>query len=57
MWLYPLPVIIAMAGFLLVLYDKRTLTMRAGLFTCVGGLVYLWRARQRQEWPFRRGTG
>jgi amino acid transporter len=57
MWLYPLPVIVALAGFLLVLYDKRGLTLRAGIFICAGVLLYLSRARRRSEWPFRLPTG
>jgi amino acid transporter len=56
MWLYPLPVVVAMAGFVLVLYDKRGLTLRAGLFAACGALLYLWRARRRGEWPFRAGN-
>ena len=54
MWLYPLPVILTLLGFGLILYDKRALFFRGLIFAAFGIALYLWRAAQRQEWPFRK---
>src|SRR5215470_682804 len=54
MWLYPLPVIITLIGFSLVLYDKRALFFRGLLFAGVGIAFYLLRSAQRRDWPFQR---
>ncbi|HEY3990598.1 MAG TPA: APC family permease [Acidobacteriaceae bacterium] len=58
-WLYPLPVIFATAGFLFVLASRahagREIT--AALFVTVSGvLMYLWRARRDAAWPFIRAA-
>jgi amino acid transporter len=57
MWLYPLPVLITVAGFALVLYDKRGLVARGMLFAAVGAVLYLVRSLRTREWPFARRPG
>ncbi len=54
MWLYPLPVLITVAGFALVLYDKRALVGRALLFAALGLVIYLVRSARSRQWPFAR---
>jgi amino acid transporter len=58
MWLYPLPPIIAAAGFLFVLLSRPNAAreLRYGAAIAVSGcLLYLLRARRRREWPFSAG--
>jgi APA family basic amino acid/polyamine antiporter len=52
MWLYPLPVLVTLAGFVLVLYDRKPLIMRAIVFIGVGTAIYLARSFKKGEWPF-----
>jgi amino acid transporter len=55
MWLYPLPPILAAAGFLFVLVSRKDAAreIRYGAAIAVSGcLLYLIRARIRREWPF-----
>ncbi|HLW52289.1 MAG TPA: APC family permease [Candidatus Angelobacter sp.] len=52
MWLYPLPVVITLAGFALILVDKRALFLRGLLFAGVGIALYLLRSAKKKEWPF-----
>jgi amino acid transporter len=52
MWLYPLPILITVAGFGLVLYDKRALVARGMLFAALGVIVYLVRSARVGQWPF-----
>jgi len=54
MWLYPLPVLITVAGFALVLYDKRALAARGMLFAALGITIYMVRSAKRREWPLAR---
>jgi basic amino acid/polyamine antiporter, APA family len=54
MWLYPLPVVITVAGFALVLYDRRALFARGLLFAAFGLAIYLLRSARTREWPFAR---
>jgi len=54
MWLYPLPVVVTVAGFALVLYDKRALVARGVLFAGLGLLIYLVRSARTHQWPFAR---
>jgi hypothetical protein len=51
--LYPLPVIVAIAGWLYIAVTSqaRHLILAAGLLT-LGVGVYLLQARGRREWPF-----
>ena len=53
MWLYPLPVLITLAGFSLVLYDHLALIARALVFTALALSLYLIRSAKSREWPFR----
>lgn len=57
MWLYPLPVLVTVAGFALVLYDKRSLVARGLLFAALGIVVYLARSLRLRQWPFSGRTG
>ena len=52
MWLYPLPVLITLAGFALVLLDKLPLVGRALLFTGLGVVAFLLLSLRKHEWPF-----
>lgn len=54
MWLYPLPVLITVAGFSLVLYDKRELFAHGLLFAALGIAIYLIRSAKTRTWPFAR---
>jgi amino acid transporter len=54
MWLYPLPVLITLAGFALVLHDKKALYHRALVFAALGVLIFLVRAARTRTWPFTR---
>ncbi len=55
MWLYPLPALLAIGGFVFILF-ARVNSMRelryAIVITIVGVLIYLVRSWHRQEWPF-----
>lgn len=56
--LYPLPPLVAMTGFLLILANRRQAwegVLLAGLIAASGTLLYAWRARRLGQWPF--GTG
>src|SRR5262249_30474775 len=58
MWLYPLPAVIAFAGFLFVLVGRHERqnfqreVLYALILLIVGISIYLVRARSRREWPF-----
>lgn len=54
MWIYPLPVVVTLCGFALVLYDKRALFLRGLLFAIIGIVLFLARSARRREWPFQR---
>ncbi len=53
--LYPLPPLVAMAGFVFVLVNRshalQGLAVAAGIASS-GTLIYLWRAKKLREWPF-----
>lgn len=53
--LFPLPPLVAMAGFLFILANRAKalegLALAAGIAVS-GTALYLWRARARREWPF-----
>jgi amino acid transporter len=53
--LYPLPPLAAMAGFLFILVNRshsiEGLALAAGI-AISGTVIYLWRARVLQQWPF-----
>ena len=53
MWLYPLPSVIAMAGWIFVIATSGWRYIASGLgMIAVGIAAYLWRARSAHEWPF-----
>ncbi len=55
MWLYPLPALLAMAGFIFVLVSRKDFLkeVRYGtLLLLVGVAVYMWRAARLRQWPF-----
>jgi amino acid transporter len=55
MWLYPLPALMAIAGFVYILLARRNFQREikyAFVILVVGLLVYFIRARKRREWPF-----
>ena len=56
MWLYPLPVLVTIAGFALVLYDRRSLFARGLIFAGLGLVIYLLRSARTRAWPFARTT-
>ena len=55
MWLYPLPCLLALAGWIYILASNEAIyvVLGAGLFAA-GALAYLWRARTLALWPFER---
>jgi amino acid transporter len=56
-WLYPLPPILAIAGFLFIVFSRRAASrelLDAVFVACSGSLIYFVRARRRGEWPFGR---
>src|ERR1700730_5138858 len=58
MWLYPLPVIIAIAGWIAIFVSTGPTPMLASLGAMlVGILVYLGRARLLRQWPFQEVLG
>jgi amino acid transporter len=55
MWLYPLPALLATAGFLFVLLERKNFMkeIRYAIVILVAGVViYLVRSWRRREWPF-----
>lgn len=53
--LYPLPPLVAMAGFIFILVNRvnayEGIAMAAGIAVS-GSLIYLWRAKRLRQWPF-----
>jgi basic amino acid/polyamine antiporter, APA family len=57
MWLYPLPALLALSGFIYVLISRKNFLKEikyAAVLVVVGVIVYFARARIRREWPFMR---
>jgi amino acid transporter len=57
MWLYPLPALLATAGFLFVLIERKNFLKEvryAVVIVAAGVLIYLVRSWRRREWPFER---
>ena len=55
MWLYPLPALLAFAGFVYILLSRRNFEREVifAMLLIVGGTAaYLLRAKTRDEWPF-----
>jgi len=58
MWLYPLPVVIAIAGWVGIFIATGKRPMLASLAAAAAGtLVYLGRARWLHQWPFQEIAG
>jgi amino acid transporter len=58
MWLYPVPALLAIAGFLFILIARKNFQREikyAVVVLIVGLIIYFARARRRREWPFDRG--
>jgi len=59
MWLYPVPAVLAIAGFTFILLARKNFLREiryAVAILVVGIAVYLVRSRRRQEWPFAAGA-
>jgi amino acid transporter len=59
MWLYPIPALLAIVGFLYVLFVRVNSLKElryAAVITIAGLLIFLVRSWRRREWPFRPGT-
>ena len=57
MWLYPLPALIALGGFVYVLIERKNFLKEiryAAVLVVVGLIIYFVRARLRGEWPFNQ---
>jgi len=55
MWLYPIPALLAFAGFVYVLLMRPNFQKEVKLavvLMLIGLVIYLARARKRSEWPF-----
>ncbi len=53
MWLYPLPSLIALAGWIYILGTNQGKIVLAGIGLLIAGVgAYLWQARGKGEWPF-----
>jgi amino acid transporter len=58
MWFYPVPALLAMAGFIFVLVSRQDFLkeVRYGtLLLLVGLAIYMWRASRLRQWPFSTG--
>src|SRR5882762_1039952 len=57
MWLYPLPALVALGGFVYVLISRKNFLREiryAAVLVVVGLTIYFIRSRMRGEWPFGR---
>jgi amino acid transporter len=55
MWAYPLPSLVAAAGWIFILVTSGAWFIAAGVgLLAVGVASYLWRARRSGNWPFQR---
>ncbi len=53
MWLYPVPVVIALLGWIYILISSGWIFVLAGLGLLLLGMgAYFWRAYRKGEWPF-----
>jgi amino acid transporter len=60
MWLYPVPAIIALIGFLYVMFMRKgflTQVRYAAVLIVAGVIIYLVRSYRRREFPFGSGDG
>jgi basic amino acid/polyamine antiporter, APA family len=59
MWLYPLPAVLASAGFLFILFNRENWQKEvryAVVILLTGILIYMIRARKDRAWPFAAAT-
>ncbi|HEY0796708.1 MAG TPA: APC family permease [Acidisarcina sp.] len=59
LWLYPLPPILALAGFLFILFSRKDASkefLYAAAIATSGSAIYFTRAFVRKEWPFDKHT-
>jgi len=57
MWLYPVPVLIAILGWTAIFVSTGVRLMTAALaFVALGSLIYLGRARVLKQWPFEEAS-
>jgi basic amino acid/polyamine antiporter, APA family len=57
MWLYPVPAVLALTGFIYVLVSRKNFLKEvryAAVLVFAGLIIYFIRARLRGEWPFQR---
>jgi amino acid transporter len=55
--LYPLPVLIALAGWIFILVSSGRIYIASGIAVVLFGIVaYLWRARQTAQWPWEKAA-
>ena len=55
MWLYPLPAIISVGGFLFILFSRNNFTKEiryAALILAIGLIIFFVRAYSKKKWPF-----
>jgi L-asparagine transporter-like permease len=55
MWLYPIPALVAIAGFIFILFNRANWQkeIRYAVVILLAGLaIYMIRARRSQQWPF-----
>jgi hypothetical protein len=58
MWLYPLPAVLAVAGFLFILFNRANAFKEvryAAVILVAGVTIYMIRAWRGREWPFGVG--
>jgi len=59
MWLYPMPALLAIAGFTFILVERKNFLREiryAVVILVMGLLIYLVRSWRRREWPFSPAT-
>jgi amino acid transporter len=59
MWLYPLPALVALGGFIYVLISRKNFLKEiryAAVLVVVGLIIFFIRSRMRGEWPFKIGA-
>lgn len=57
-WLYPVPPLLALAGFLFIVFSRRAASrelLDAAVVATSGSLIYFIRAWRRRDWPFVSG--
>ena len=56
-WLFPVPALVALAGWIYIFFSAGTLAIAFGFVSLLAGLiVFLWRAARMRTWPFS-GSG